>query len=536
MNKLAGIFFILIFSASLHAQEMNYYWVEQFGHDSYANDIEAVTSDNESNIICFTHFDNTFKVGENQIEAEDGDDLLVFAVNEDANVEWTFSGGGLGDQTAQEIACDEEGNIYLMGKFAYHMSFEGEEFTSNGNFDMYLIKLNSLGEMQWVKTFGGPNSESFESIHIHANKINLVGRFYNYTILENDTIWGVDGTDFFASQFDLDGNLIQYVSFGGESVDYVRDVTADNLGNIYITGDFYQNIQIGDETLEAGNMLGLYLLKLNSNLDVVWVYQPQGSDLKPGVKISCDAFGNLAMAGNFSGTIDFENTQLQTADFDEDIYVAYFSPDGNVQWAKRFYSSSMESIEAFAMDRMGDLYISGHYLNHIHFNDLVIQYNLCCGDPEIFFVKLNEEGNVINYSQLTGERSNLKDMYVPEVNQVILAGKFSEHLQIGDQELNSPTSYNIYLAYYKDDTWLSVPETPETQAYLMNSVAEESFNLRNLPLQSEIKIYNTNGQLMEQIFVNENAVSIGKNLESGFYLMQIIPQNESPIGLKVLKL
>lgn len=536
MNKFIIIFTFILISLSIQAQEMNYYWAEQFGNDSYANDIEAVTSDNQNHIICFTHFEDSFDVGNNQFDAEDGDDLLVFSVNEDGNTDWAFSDGGMDDQTAQEVACDEDGNIYLMGKFANHMSFAGEELTSNGSFDMYLIKLNALGETQWVKSFGGPNSESFEAMFVHGNKINLVGRFYDYTILENDTIWGVDGTDFFASQFDLDGNLIQYVSFGGESVDYVRDVTADNLGNIYIAGDFYQNLQIGEETLETGDMLGLYLLKLNSNLDVVWVYQPLGSDLKPGVKISCNASGELAMAGTFSGNITFDNIQLQTADFDEDIYLAYFTPEGDIQWAKRFYSSSMESVKALAMDRMGDLYISGHYLDHIHFNDLVIHYNLCCGDPEIFFVKLNEEGEVVNYSQLTGERTNLKDMYVPEVNQVILAGKFSEHLQIGDLELNSPTSYNVYLAYYKDDTWLSVPDTKTAQTYLVNSISDQSFQLQNLPQDSEIKVYNINGQLMEQNQVNINSLNMGENWQKGFYLIQIYPKYESPIGLKVLKM
>jgi len=536
MNKIYNIFAFIFISLVVNAQDMNYLWAEQFGHDSYANNIEAVTSDNQDHIICFTHFNTSFTVGGTQFDAEDGDDLLVFSVGETGNTEWAFSAGGMGDQTAQKVACDDNGNIYLMGKFSDYLSIDGENFMSNGNFDMFLIKLNSLGEMQWVKTFGGPNSESFESLNIHGSKINIVGRFYEYTVLENDTIWGVDGTDFFASQFDLDGNLLQYVSFGGESVDYVSDVTADNWGNIYITGDFYQNLQIGEETLEAGNMLGIYLIKLNANLDVIWVYQPQGSDLKPGVKISCDSDGNLAMAGSFSGNISFDNTQLQTADFDEDIFVAYFTPQGEFLWAKRFYSASMESIEAFAMDRMGQLYISGHYLDDIHFNNLVIQYNLCCGDPEIYFVKLDQEGEVLNYSQLTGERSNLKDMCVPEINQVILAGKFSEHLQIGDLELNSPTSYNVYLAYYKDDTWLKVPEEKTDHHFLVNTISDRSFYLQNLPSDAEIKIFNTNAQLIDQFFVDESTINIGQNWDKGFYLIQIIPQKGIPKGLKVLKL
>lgn len=515
---------------------MDYYWANQYGHDNFANNIQAVSSDNQDNIICFTHFNTSFTIDETQLNAEDGDDLLVFVVNEDGDTEWYLSDGGLGNQIAQEVACDNDGNIYLMGKFSGNLNFGGESFTSNGSFDMYLIKLNTTGELQWVKTFGGPNSESFESLNIHNGKINIVGRYYNFTILENDTIWGVDGTDFFASQFDLNGNLLQYVTFGGESVDYVSDVTADNMGNIYIAGDFYQNLQIGEELLEVEDMLGIYLLKLNSNLEVVWLYQPEGSDLKPGVKISCDSDGNITMAGNFSGNISFDNTQLQTADFDEDIYVAYFSSNGDFDWAKRFYSTSMESVIAFEMDRTGEIYISGHYLNHIHFNEVVIEYNLCCGDPEIFFVKLDEEGEVLNHSQLTGERSGLQDMHVPEVNQVILTGQFSEHFQMGDIELNSPTSYNVFLTYYKDDTWLFTENRKSQTDFLLNTVSNNTFQLTNLPLNAEIQVYNSNGMLIEQISSNHSSLSLGQNWMKGFYLIQILPKDTHPIGLKVLKL
>lgn len=536
MNR---IFYTLVFALAtifLNAQEMDYYWAKQFGHDGFASNIEAVTSDNENNIYCFTHYKTSFTVDGVQYDAEDGDDLLVFAVNEDGETEWSLSDGGIGNQVAQEIACDNEGNVYLMGKFSGNLSFEGETFESNGSFDMYLIKLNSLGVMQWAKTFGGPNSESFESLNIHGNKINIVGRYYNYTVIENDTIWGVDGTDFFASQFDLDGNLLQYVTFGGESVDYVSDVASDNLGNLYITGHFYQNLQIGDQLLEAGDLMGVYVLKLNSNLELVWVYQPTGSDLKPGVKISCDSEGKVSIAGSFSGQASFGNANLQTADFDEDIYVAYLNPNGDLQWAKRFHSTSMESISGFEMDRVGDIYISGHYLNHIHFNDIVIQYNLCCGNPEIFFVKLSAEGEVINHSQLTGERSSLQTMHVPETNQVILAGQFSEHFQMGDLELNSPTSYNVFLTYYKDDTWLITENRKQNTKFIINTVSENSFQLTNLPNASEIQVYNSNGQLIMQTSVSDSNVSIGQDWDKGFYMIQLIPGNATPVGLKVLKL
>jgi hypothetical protein len=526
----------LIMSIAAVSQDMNYYWAQQYGHDNYTNNIEAVTSDYQNHIICFTHFNSFFTVNGNQFEAGAGDDLLVFVVNEYGEFQWALSDGGEGDQLAQEVVCDNEGNVYLMGKFSEHLSFAGDTFESNGSYDMYIIKLNASGEKIWVKTFGGPNSESFQSINIHENKINVVGRYYNYTVLQNDTIWGVDGTDFFVAQLDLDGELLNYVTFGGESVDMVSDVAADNLGNIYLTGDFYQSLQIGEETFETGALLGVYVLKLNANLDIVWAYQLDGSDLKPGVKIVCDPYGNMALAGSFSGQVAFENTNLQTADFDEDIYVAYFSADGEFEWAKRFYSSSMEDVTALSMDSFGHVYLSGHYLNHIHFNEVVIQYNLCCGDSEIYLVKLDDAGEVLDANQMTGERSHLKDMFVPEINQVILVGQFSEHFAVGNLELESPNSYNGFLVYYKDDTWLSVDEWTSSTNYIESNISSDYFRLQHLPADIVLNIYNSNGQLIEAIQDPSEHIILGENWENGIYIIQFISPQTEPLGLKVLKL
>jgi hypothetical protein len=109
----------------------------------------------------------------------------------------------------------------------------------------------------------------------------------------------------FVAQFNLNGELDRFATFGGESVDKINDMAVDNDGNIYIAGEFYQNLQFGNQLLEAGDYLGLYLVKLDQNFDPIWVFQPLGNDLKPGVKLACDLLGRVALAGNFSGSISF---------------------------------------------------------------------------------------------------------------------------------------------------------------------------------------------------------------------------------------
>lgn len=529
---------VLIFQIPvLHAQEMDFYWAKQFGNDYSSNDIQSIASDNMNKIIAFSHFSDEFSVEETNHIAEDGLDLILFSISEDGEVEWSFSGGGNNDQEAQEVHCDSFGNIYIMGKFKYSIDLDGHEILSNGSFDMFIAKYSPQGEFVWLKTFGGPNSEAIESMKIKSDKIILGGRFYDFTILGNDTIFSNDGTDFFIAKMNLDGEFTAIMSAGGESVDKVSGIDMDLYGNVYAIGDFYQDIQLGDEVFEAGEALGLYMIKLNPDLDIVWAYQFVGNDLKPEAKIAVSSDGNITVAGSFSDNLDLEDFHFMTNEFDEDLFAAHFNPNGEVVWAHHFYSNSMESVQSLQVDRVGNTYISGHYLDTIHFADISLDYHLCCGDPEIFFVKIDNSGSIVNANQLTGERSRLKTMVVPEINQVILAGQFSEDFAIGDFNLHSPTSYNVYIAYYKDDTWLyNEPIVDRLNLTIHPNPFQEYFLIPEIPAGSSIQVYNQVGKMIEIIEIQSNNQLTGKDWSSGLYFLAISFKSGDTKFQKVIKL
>ena len=381
MNKYKTHFLLLLFAIlmgnSSFAQELNFSWAKQYGSPNNANAVKSITSDNENKVFVFTDFEGEFDVGEEVFVAEGESDLLLYAVSEDGELEWAITEGAQDKELAQDVVCDADGNVYIMGKFNNTLNINDVEYESNGTFDMFMAKYSNAGEFIWCKVFGGPNSESLVSMKIRYNRIVVAGRFYNYTVIEEDTLFSQDGTDAFIAKFNLQGDLLLSTSFGGESVDMISDMDTDKYGNIYVVGDFYQNITFGDETFEAGEMLGLYVAKYDAALHLQWAQQIIGDDMKPEVKIGVSSDGNFAIGGVFTGGIQFGSYQLNTADVDEDIYTAYYSSDGEVEWAKRFYSSSMEYVVELEMDRLGDVYLSGHYGDDIHFDNLVFLYTLC---------------------------------------------------------------------------------------------------------------------------------------------------------------
>lgn len=538
MNNRYLLFVIFTFLSIsvVFSQDAQFNWAKQYGSLTQANYLTSLTSDNVNLVFAYSDFEDEITIDGNIYLSQGGSDLIIFALDENGETIWQKTEGGPNDEIAQDIQCDSEGNVYITGKFNNTLNINGVSFESNGSWDMFLAKYSNNGEFLWCKVFGGPNSEALISMKIKFDRVVLAGRFYNFTCIDNDTIFSQDGTDVFLAKFNLDGELINTLDIGGQGVDMISDLSIDSQGNIYIVGDFYQDIHFGETTFEAGDALGVYMAKYNPSFQLLWAYQMQGDDLKPGVKLSVSSSGDISVAGNFSSTVQFGNNHLTTADFDEDIYLASFTSGGEVNWAQRFYSNSMETLIGMSVDKYGDTYISGHYLDHIHFGELTIHYNLCCGEPEIFMVKIDFDGNITNSLQITGERSGIQTMVVPEVNQIYLGGYFSDQIAFGDIILNSPTSYNIFITNIKDDTWLANSSSSKDEFTIFPNPFTRNFQLNRVEGYHYFRVLNENGKIIVQQNFLDKKIAIGENWSTGIYLIQLFNAEGQYISQKVIKL
>src|SRR5690606_1890190 len=60
-----------------------------------------------------------------------------------------------GFKFAHSLCLDSNGNVYVVGWYYGNASMNGTVMTSIGNYDAFVVKLNSAGTFQYVKSFGG---------------------------------------------------------------------------------------------------------------------------------------------------------------------------------------------------------------------------------------------------------------------------------------------------------------------------------------------------------------------------------------------
>jgi len=137
--------------------------------------------------------------------------------------------------------------------------------------------------------------------------------------------------------------------------------------------------------------------------------------------------------------------------------------------------------------------------------------------------------------QITGSRSLLQAVTVPEINQIFLGGRFNDELELGNITLNSPLSNNVYVAYLKDDTWLDMSPTLLKETYIYPNPFDDYFQVLHTENLLSLDVFDSNGQKLN---VHTEAVPnhhFGANWPMGLYLLKLRFVNGDHVDLKVLK-
>ncbi len=123
--------------------------------------------------------------------------------------------------------------------------------------------------------------------------------------------------------------------YGGYKSDKLVDVIFDDLGNIYACGYFVENADFEDyKLIGEGDNRDVFVAKYDSDLNLLWVSSATGSgnDLAFSMVLGND--GSLYIYGSVENELNFPNATI-TAVNAPDVFVAKYSTDGKLEWARK---------------------------------------------------------------------------------------------------------------------------------------------------------------------------------------------------------
>jgi hypothetical protein len=184
-----------------------------------------------------------------------------------------------------------------------------------------------------------------------------------------------------------------------------------------------------------------------------------GSDRAAGMNV--DADGNCYVTGYFENTADFypgPGTFLLTSSGYQDIFVAKYSSDGDLVWAKKMGGSEDDQGVVITTDATGNVYVSGRFKGTADFNPGPATFNMLAqsASGDLFIVKLSALGNYVwskRFGSSTGGGIGLSDMTLDDAGNIYAIGRFQELIDFnpdfGTFEMeSSPNPQNPDFAYF----------------------------------------------------------------------------------------
>jgi hypothetical protein len=137
--------------------------------------------------------------------------------------------------------------------------------------DIFVSKFNSSGLYIWTLTWGSTGGDDVHAMSIRGGNVFATGHFTG--TMDIDPTDGVDirttkgSADIYLIKLDSLAHYIWARTWGGTGGEYSRGFSADNLGNLFLTGGFTSSAIDLDpgpgEEMHYGNGGGdVYLIKM----------------------------------------------------------------------------------------------------------------------------------------------------------------------------------------------------------------------------------------------------------------------------------
>lgn len=386
--------------------------------------------------------------------------LFLFASRAQAQVQWTQTFGGAIDGHAGRglaLAVAADGSTYATGGFYGTINAGGNSLTANSTgSDVFVVKMNSSGEVLWAKSFGGTAFMYDVDFGRHV----AVDPMHDQVVVggEIHTSFTVDTIIFDGSTTSVSGNvfLAGFDDFG--SMQWGRSISCESGFaslldmHVSITGVTYGFGYASCQTQAPGAVPqsigpGGFIVKYDSNGELIGAETPaqQGAGISAVAWLSANEW---LMAGEAIGP--------QATIYGQPInppsgqnYIGYLARTdtlGAVQWSKLLPSSTGSTCYAVAHDPSGLSYLLGNYVT-----DVVLDGDTlypASGTYGYFLAALDDQGSFQWVVPFSGSQSSDRRIGLAPDGSVYVSGnQLNDTLWIGSTPYPPLSELDHYIAH-----------------------------------------------------------------------------------------
>ncbi len=263
------------------------------------------------------------------------------------------------------------------------------------NKDYWIVKINAQGIKQWDKRFGGTTSDVFAILQKTPDGGYILGGTSVSDIGGDKTqsSWS-SSNDYWIVKIDSLGNKQWDKRFGGTREDYLTTLILTNDGGYLLGGYTYSGIG-GDKT-EANwdntfNTTDYWVVKVDSVGNKQWDKRFGGTqtDMATGLLQTTD--GGYMIGGYSASGMNGDKSQSNWSGA-SDYWIVKIDGLGTKQWDKRFGGIKEDAMFALRETRDGGYLLGGHSLSGISGDKTAANWDSTLTTTDCWIIKINSVG------------------------------------------------------------------------------------------------------------------------------------------------
>lgn len=281
-------------------------------------------------------------------------DMWVFKISSSGTLLWEKTYGYAGNDVAYKVITTSDGGYLLLGVLDVTASGgEGNVGRASGNHaggDYWVLKLNSIGERQWSRYYGGTFTDTaYDAVETPTGGYIITGSSDSQDV---DITSNIGAYDYWILNIDENGDIIWRKNFGGSEIDLVYAMTKTLDGNYLIVGD------TRSKDINVENLIGnadVWAVKFNNSGSILWAKTYGGTQFESARDVVALTDGTFAIAAS-SRSSDVNLTSNYGVN---DAWLLRIDSGGEILGQKNLGGSALDFGEGIAQTADGNIIITG---------------------------------------------------------------------------------------------------------------------------------------------------------------------------------